>query len=149
VPNDLESGDEERHREELAKLNFELCKHLTTLSVAGAVVVLAVYREVAFERVLLAITLSVFGITIIVSVLSMILSMAYFTVRGSRDREAADPALMWASVLASVFFLVGIEAFMLLLLDLPVWALAFAAVGVLLPWWFVRAYFRRRRAPTR
>jgi hypothetical protein len=36
---------EEHRRQELLKLHFEFFKHFTTLSVAAAVVLLAVYRK--------------------------------------------------------------------------------------------------------
>jgi len=62
----------------------------------------------------------------------MIVSMSYFTAQGRQDRAAADPALMWASAVAAYIFVVGVAAFMLFLLDLPSWALASAAVGLLL-----------------
>ena len=119
MADELGREDEERHREELVKLNFEMCKHLRTLSTAATLVVLAVYREVAFEGTLLGATLSLSGVTVIVSVASMIVSMSYFTAQGRQDRAAADPALMWASAVASYIFVVGAAAFMLFLLDLP------------------------------
>jgi hypothetical protein len=53
VADELEMTEEERHREELVKLNFEMCKHLTTLSTAATLVVLAIYRELAFGSVIL------------------------------------------------------------------------------------------------
>lgn len=64
--------EEERLTEELVKLNFEVCKHLTTLSTAATLVVLATYRELAFGSVLLGATLSLFGLTIVVSVASIL-----------------------------------------------------------------------------
>lgn len=53
MADELERADEERHREELVKLAFEMSKHLTTLSVAATLVVLAIYRELTFGSALL------------------------------------------------------------------------------------------------
>jgi len=53
VADNLVRDDEERHKEELVKLAFEMSKHLTTLSVAATLVVLAIYRELAFRSTLL------------------------------------------------------------------------------------------------
>jgi ABC-type uncharacterized transport system permease subunit len=119
VPDELERTDEARDREELVKLTFELGKHLTTLSVAATLVVLAIYRELTFGSTLLGVTLSLFGLTIVVSIVLMVVSMSYFTHRGRRDRAAVDPFLMWVSAAASYIFVAGVGAFMLFLLDLP------------------------------
>jgi hypothetical protein len=146
VADELERADEERHREELVKLTFEMSKHLTTLSVAATLVVLAIYRELTFGSALLGVTLSLFGLTIVVSIGLMVVSMSYFTHRGRQDRVAVDPLLMWASAAASYIFVAGVGAFMLFLRDLPLWALAFVIVALLLLARSVRAYFRRQRA---
>ena len=53
MADNLVRDDEERHKEELVKLAFEMSKHLTTLSVAATLVVLAIYRELAFRSTLL------------------------------------------------------------------------------------------------
>ena len=47
---DEEDRDKERRGEETLKLRFEVLKHISTLGTAGAVVVLAVYREGVAER---------------------------------------------------------------------------------------------------
>lgn len=70
--------------------------------------------------------------------------MTYFTSRGGQDRVAVDPALMWSSAAASYIFIAGVFAFMLFLLDLPLWALALTVVALLLLVRAVSAYFRRR-----
>ena len=79
MADELERADEERHREELVKLAFEMCKHLTTLSAAATLVVLAIYRKLTFGSTLLGVTLSLFGLTIVVSTGTMVASMSYFT----------------------------------------------------------------------
>jgi hypothetical protein len=141
---DLERGDEERHREELVKLSFEMCKHLTTLSAAATLIVLAIYRELTFGSTLLGVTLSLFGLTIVVSTGTMVASMSYFTNIGRRDRAAADPLFMWPSAAAIYIFIIGVAAFMLFLLDLPGWVLIFVVLALLLLGRSVTAYFHRR-----
>ena len=90
-------------------------------------------------------TLSLFGLTIVVFTGTMVASMSYFTNRGRRDRAAADPLLMWASAMPNYIFIVWVGAFMLFLLDLPGKILIFVVLALLLLGWSVTAYFRRRR----
>jgi hypothetical protein len=60
-------GTQERQTEEFMKLTSELCMQLTTLGTAGALIVIAVYRELSFGETLLAATLVLFGVTIMIS----------------------------------------------------------------------------------
>ena len=57
--------------QELARMDFEFFKHLTTLSAAAVVAVLAVYQEVAFDRWILIITLLFFVVAIALSLTGM------------------------------------------------------------------------------
>jgi hypothetical protein len=74
-----EVGPRERQTEEFMRLTFELCKHLTTLSTAGGLLVLAVYRELTFDEWFLAATLILFGLTIVVAL--YVMAVAYPTSR--------------------------------------------------------------------
>jgi hypothetical protein len=107
-----EVGSQERHTEEFVKLTFELCKQLTTLSTAGALIVLAVYRELTFGEKLLAATLVLFGLTVIVSLMIMAAGTTYFTARGRASRERGvsipvEPILLWGSWSAASLFVAG------------------------------------------
>jgi hypothetical protein len=82
-----EVGPQERQAEEFVKLTFELCKHLTTLSTAAGLIVLAVYRELTFDEWLLAATLILFGVTIVVALYVMAVGITYFTAGGRAMRE--------------------------------------------------------------
>ena len=57
--------------QELARMDFEFFKHLTTLSAAAVVAVLAVYQEVAFDRWILIITLLFFVVATGLSLIGM------------------------------------------------------------------------------
>jgi hypothetical protein len=66
-------GDEpeEQRRQELLMLYFESFKHFTTLAVAAAVVLLAVYGEGIADQTLLAIALGMFGLAVLFAVIGM------------------------------------------------------------------------------
>jgi hypothetical protein len=113
-----ENEAQERRAEEFVKLCFEFFKHLTTLGTAGALVVLAVYRELTFEAVLLALTLAMFGVTILTSVLSMMICTTYFSPSEFRPSEGV---LGWLMAGASGSFIIGAESFMLFLIQWPRW----------------------------
>lgn len=53
-------------------MHFEFYKHLTTLSVAAAVAVVAVYREFVIESAYLGIALIAFGVCAITSLFGML-----------------------------------------------------------------------------
>jgi hypothetical protein len=74
---DIEELREERRQEEL-KLFFEYFKHLTTLSVAVAVVILAIYREGIAKEAALYVTLALFGFAVLIAVFGMLLALAQF-----------------------------------------------------------------------
>ena len=147
----MAEDEQQRHtEEEFVKLTFELCKHLTTLSTAGALVVLAVYREIAFGKTLLAISLVLFGLSVLVSLVVMQATMTYFTVWGRARREQGreppvEPFLLLTSGLAGVFFVVGVSSITLYLLDLPAWALIVLTVALLALLLFIR-YLQRKRS---
>jgi len=113
-----ENEAQERHTEEFVKLCFEVFKHLTTLSTAGALVILALYSEISIQPWLVALTLALFGITILISLLSMIACTGYFSTSGSWPSKGT---LGWSMAGASGSFMVGVEAFMLLLFEWPNW----------------------------
>ena len=145
-----ENEAQERRIEEFIKLCFEFFKHLTTLSTAGALVVLAVYRELAFEAVLLAITLALFGVTILISVLSMMTCTTYFSPSDFRPSERVWGWLMFG---ASASFITGVESFMLFLIQWPRWlSLILLPVVLLILVWLTRrrlAFLRRERGHLR
>ncbi len=58
--------------EEFAKMEFELFKHLTTLSAAVTVAVLAVYREIVVDQLLLVLTLLAFAGAAVLALVGML-----------------------------------------------------------------------------
>ena len=139
-----EDAGQEHRKEELVKLSFELFKHLTTLSTAASLVVLAVYQEITFERALLGATLSLFGLTVLVCVVSMLAGISYFSNRA--DKPAAEPTFVWLATVASASFVAGVEAFLLFLINLPYWAGVVAGALLLLGLGFLlRRSFRLRK----
>jgi len=145
-PGISESEDRERRAEEFAKLCFEYFKHLTTLSTAGAVVVLAVYRELTVGTVLLAATLVLFGVTILTCVISMMACTTHFS---SSPYRVSERNLGWLMAGASISFVTGVESFMPLMIQLPNWAnFVLLPVVVLILVWLTRrrlAWFRGDR----
>jgi len=138
-------GDENlsEDREELAKLTFDLCKHLTTLSTAGILIVLAVYRELTFEDWLLSLTLVLFGLTVVVSVAIMLSVMTFFTAQGRVHEARYEPLLMRSARISSYLFTAAVWTFMLFLLHYPyleLLTIAVGVVGILL----VRSLFRQQ-----
>jgi ABC-type uncharacterized transport system permease subunit len=130
-------ADEEYRLEELAKLTFELCKHLTTLSTAGALIVLAVYRELTFQQWLLGLTLILFGLTILVSVTIMLSSMTIFTAQGRAREDLTEVALMVSARVSSYLFAAAVWTFMLFLLDYSYFdyvVIGMGVIGLVLSW---------------
>jgi hypothetical protein len=137
-----EHEDQERRIDEYVKLCFEIFKHLTTLSTAGALVVLAVYREVSVETWLVATTFPLFGMTILISLFSMLIAAGYFA---STSSPPSQRLLIWCLTGASITFIAAVTGFMLIPLQLPQW-LSLVALIVLLPLLVVPLYrFLRQR----
>ena len=116
------SEDEARERraEEYVKLCFELFKHLTTLSTAGALVAMAVYREVSAGTGLLALTLALFGVTILAAVMGMIAAIGYFAPSPHRPTRGLLLVFMFV---VSISFVLAVANFM------------FGLVDIQMPWW--------------
>jgi hypothetical protein len=104
--------DRERE-EEFTKLVFELCKHLTTLSTAAVLVVLAVYRGLAVERLFLDVPLLMFGLTILSSLGTGLAALFCFTTRGAAIRQdRRERILSLGATVSTLFFVVGAGTFM-------------------------------------
>ena len=93
--------------QELARMDFEFFKHLTTLSAAAVVAVLAVYREVTFDRFILIVTLLCFAVATALSLAGM-QDVTRQMQKWSRDRRPTY--VKWDSLLnaAALTFLLGI-----------------------------------------
>jgi predicted cobalt transporter CbtA len=140
-----EKDAHERRAEEYVKLCFEIFKHLTTLSTAGALVVLAVYREISIETWLVTLTLILFGLTVLTCVMSMTLAAGYFADTSTR---ASERQLMWLLTVVSATFTLAVVLFTFLPLELPQWtalilALVLVFVGVMLLRALLRGQFAR------
>jgi len=149
VPDTHEDYDRQRYLDRC----FESLKHVTTLSTAAALLILAIYREQPFKEGLLALTLILMGLCVVLSVFGM-LTIAL----GSRElppyqtaiSEKTEDAMVWAITTgAGVVFSASVIAFALAILSAPFWpslvvllALLVLLIGALL---YVR--FRRKRQP--
>jgi hypothetical protein len=114
---------------EAIKLSFEYLKHLTTLSGAATLVVLALMDQASTPLELLAIPALLFGLGTIFCLwaLSVI-------IRGLRGGEIEAVSLLGsraASVIAAIFT-AGIAALMLSVVVLPQWPMLIFAIGALL-----------------
>ena len=144
---------EDEDRQRFLDRCFESLKHVTTLSTAAALLILAIYREQPFNERLLTVTLVLMGLCVVLSVFGM-LTIAM----GSRElppyqtaiSAKTEDALVWSiTTVAGVVFSASVIAFALAILAAPFWpslvvllALLVLLIGALL---YVR--FRRKRQP--
>ncbi len=112
----MEDEARERRTEEFVKLSFEFFKHLTTLSTAGALVVLAVYREVSVDTWIMVLALAVFGLTILICLVSMLVTVGSFNPLISLPSERILTSLL---VVASATFMMAVVGFILLPIQIP------------------------------
>jgi len=99
VPDTREDEDRQRFLDRC----FESLKHVTTLSTAAALLILAIYREQPFKERLLTVTLILMGLCVVLSVFGM-LTIAM----GSRElppyqtaiSAKTEDALVWGSPLS-------------------------------------------------
>jgi hypothetical protein len=116
---------EERRQEEL-KHFFEYFKHLTTLSVAVAIVILAIYREGIAKEAALYVTLALFGYAVLIAVFGMLLALAQF-----RRELVRIVVLIWLLVLVTGgLFGIGLLTFMHVASGIPLWLLLVVALLV-------------------
>src|ERR671932_2652126 len=64
--------EKQRHWEEVRKMDFEIVKHIATLDIATAVVLLTIHREIGIEKSTLVQILSMFFLSAVAAVVSMI-----------------------------------------------------------------------------
>ena len=107
---------EEQRRQEALKLYFEYFKHLTTLSVAGAVVMLAIYREGIAEQAGLSTSMGLFGLAVFIAVFGMLLVLSRF--RFEAPVGEAPGTLMYV---VNGLFGGGLLTFMYIALGIPLW----------------------------
>lgn len=134
---------EEQRRQEALKLFFEYFKHLTTLSVAVAVAILAIYREGIAKEAALYVALGMFGFAVFIAVFGMLLALTQL-----RLGQAAFGVQIGLMGLVTGLFGGGLLTFMYVALRLPlvlllVPVLLVVALLVLLPG---RDAYRRLRA---
>jgi hypothetical protein len=98
--NGRDEGCEEKTRDRY----FEAFKHMTTLNTAGALVLLAIYREGAAVIVQVFLSMAGFGISLLLSLYGMYLTTAKEDIeaKGYRVRWSEYALLAWA---LRVFFL--------------------------------------------
>jgi hypothetical protein len=88
--------------EDQAKLLFEFCKHLSTLDVATALAILAIYREAAVESYVVWIALVLFGASLVLCVILM-----FWIAGGTRHRLFVG----FGSYFAGALYVLGVGAF--------------------------------------
>jgi heme A synthase len=112
---------EEQRRQELHKLHFEFLKHCTTLGVAAAVILLAVFREGIAERELVVVSLLMLGIGVFAAMMGMVMAVARF-------RKGSAAGRLDLAMLAVVSSLVGggLMVFIGQVLNVPTWVLVLA-----------------------
>ena len=142
-------GDDERQR--FFDRCFEFLKHITTLSTAAALLILAIHREEPFQTLLLAVTLILIGLCVVQSVYSMQLIALDSRSESSgwlRSRlfseQTQDEITALLTVLSGALFSASVVAFALLLLEVPFWP-SIAILGTLVLLLTVLLLLHRRR----
>jgi len=85
---------QEQRRQELLKLYFEFFKHFMMLSVAAAVVFLAIYKEGIADQRMVLLSLSAFGVAVVFAVPGMVLVIVQFKIRASSTAPGLSDMLM-------------------------------------------------------
>jgi len=126
---DTRGGDD---RQRYLHRCFEFLKHTTTLSTAAALLILAIYREAPFKERLLALTLSLIGLCVVLSVFGM-----QAIAMGSRkllpvpavSEKTQDAMVGWITTVTGALFSASVIAFALVVLGVRFWP----ALWILLP----------------
>jgi len=142
-------------RQQLWDRCFESLKHITTLSTAAALLILAIYREEPFKERLLALTLILLGICVVISVFGMVVisvssgKQPPYIILPSEETE--DTTIRWMTIGAGCVFMASVAAFALAVLAVPfwpqLWILVAMAVLLVVALLFVR--WRRKRQKNR
>ncbi len=103
----MEANEDTWRNEELSKLHFEFFKHLSTLGVASALAVLAVYRDLVAESFILGVSLLAFALCVFAPLFGMIEAITRFErstppARRYKRMEAVALVSFSTGVLASV-----------------------------------------------
>lgn len=104
----MADNNEERRREVL-KLYFEFFKHLTTLSAATALVLLAVFREMGVSPVTTLASVAVLGVSLLVSFIGMAVTVNH--VETAKAGFVARWLMLAIFVFACSFFVVALVRF--------------------------------------
>jgi hypothetical protein len=139
------------HRQDFRDRSFEVQKHISTLSTAASLLILAVYRERPFEGKLLAITLVLLAISALLSIHGMT-ALALDERRPRRsidpDPETFDRYIHRVTSTASNLLTAAVIVFALFLFDVPAW-IALGSVGAVLVLVLLVLWRRHRNATRR
>jgi amino acid transporter len=137
------------HRQDFRDRSFEVQKHISTLSTAASLLILAVYRERPFEGKLLAITLVLLAISALLSIHGMTaLALDKRRPRRSIDPETFDRYIHRVTSTASTLLTAAVIVFALFLFDVPAW-IALGSVGAVLVLVLLVLWRRHRNATRR
>jgi len=118
---------EEQRRQESLKLYSEYFRHLTTLSFAAAVVILAIYRKSIAEQAWLSTSLVLFGLAAYLEMFGMLLVLTRF-----RFGQEVGVAPIVVMSLVTGLFGGGLLTSMYIAIGIPLWVLVVAAPILLL-----------------
>jgi amino acid transporter len=118
-------AEERNRRQELRDRSFELQKHVSTLSTAASLLILAVYRERPFEVDSLVATLVLLALSAVIAVYGMTV-ITLDEHRPSRyryrpDPESVDRHIYWVANAAPILFIAAVVGFAPYLFDVPFW----------------------------
>jgi hypothetical protein len=113
-----DTRDDERQR--FLDRCFEYLKHVTTLSTAAALLILAIYREAPFKERLLALTLILLGLGVVVSVFGMlVISLGSLTPPNQTaiSDKTQDTTIGSITLAAAGIFIGSVSSLALVILD--------------------------------
>lgn len=134
---------------------FEVLKHVTTLSTAAALLILAIYREEPFKTRLLVLTLILIGACVVLSVFGMlVIAMSSskpppYDIAMSEGVE--DTMIRLITIFAAGTFMAAVISFSLIVLAIPFWpaiGLLLALTGLLAGGLTIARRWRKRRPGT-
>jgi L-asparagine transporter-like permease len=139
--------EERNRRQKFLDRSFEVQKHISTLSTAASLLILAVYRERPFEGDLLALTLMLLAVTAMIAVHGM--AVTALEERRPRPYRSPDPdsfdrRVFRLTSLASSLLIASVVAFALFLFDVPLWLAVGVLVVVIVPLVLIRRKQQRR-----
>jgi hypothetical protein len=87
--------DAEQRRMETWKVHFDFLKHITTLDTASALIVVTIYRDINASFIATVVALSLFGLSLGMSVFGMVRANEQIQRAPSEPRRKSKPSALY------------------------------------------------------